>query len=109
MNPPGIDDWKEPFPDNPILHRLPAPVPVLVDTPHVFPASWGFARADRLPLRVRAGGIRLEASMAAYLHAWLRLSAGSWIAQVCASVSSANGHSHADLWLWVDSAAVRPR
>jgi len=54
---PGRDDWTEPFPEAPILRRLPTPAAVHVDTSRVLPGSAGFTRADGLPLRVRAGGL----------------------------------------------------
>lgn len=106
---PGRDDWTEPFPEAPILRRLPTPAAVHVDTSRVLPGSAGFTRADGLPLRVRAGGIQLEATMSGALHSWLRVADGRWLAQVCVPVRSANGHSHIDLWLWVEASCVTPR
>ncbi|MBM4569124.1 hypothetical protein GS489_01050 [Rhodococcus hoagii] len=108
MTAPGIGGWTESFPEAPILHRLSPPTKVVVNTARVFPGEAGFTRADRLPLRVRAGGIQLEAEMLATLHCWLRLSDGRWVAQVCLPASSVNRHSSLDLWLWVEAAALRP-
>lgn len=36
-------------------------------------------RPDRLPLRVLAGGLRLEGTMPGDLYAWARLSDGQWL------------------------------
>ena len=107
--PAGLDDWSEPFPGAPVLRRLPAPMPVVVDMAHVLPGPSGFIRADTLALRVRAGGIVLESEMPGALHSWLRVAAdGRWLAQVCVPVRSANGRGRLDLWLWVESAHVTP-
>ncbi|WP_072814956.1 hypothetical protein [Rhodococcus zopfii] len=106
MSESGLDTWVEPFPEVPILRRLQTPVAVLVDISRVLPGAAGFTRVDGLPLRVRAGGIRLESLMPAALHAWLRAADGRWLAQICVPVRSANGYSGLDLWLWVDSLFV---
>lgn len=105
----GLDDWIEPFPGAPVLRRLATPAAVVVDVAHALPGPSGFTRADTLPLRVRAGGIALEAAMPGTLHAWLRATDGRWLAQVCVPASSANGCSQLDLWLWVESANVTPQ
>lgn len=109
MTTPGLDGWVESFPESPILHQLRQPVDVVVDTARVFPGTPGFTRADQLSMLVRSCGVQLAAEMPATLHSWLRLSDGRWVAQVRVPVSSANGHSHLDLWLWVAAASVRPR
>lgn len=108
MTEPGLGDWTEPFPEVPTLRRLQPPADVLVDTSHVLPGPSGFTRADGLPLRVRAGGIKLEGTMPAALHAWLRVSDGRWLAQVCVPARSANGRSGLELWLWVEASCVSP-
>lgn len=107
--PPGLDGWVEPFPGTPTVRHLDSPAPVFVDVSRVLPGSAGFTRADTLPLRVRAGGVQLEARMHGYLHCWLRVADGRWIGQVCVPVRSANRSSCMDLWLWVDAANVAPR
>ncbi|MDH6288208.1 hypothetical protein M2275_003114 [Rhodococcus opacus] len=108
--PAGLDEWSEPFPGAPVLRRLPAPIPVVVDMAHVLPGPSGFTRADTVALRVRAGGIVLESEMCGTLHSWLRVAAdGRWLAQVCVPVRSANGRGHLDLWLWVESANITPQ
>lgn len=108
MTGPGLDNWDEQFPDMPILRRPPEPVEVVVEVSRALPAGGGFAGVDGLPLRVRAGGIRLESGMRATLHAWLRVCDGRWLAQVRLPVRSSNGRSSAELWLWVDSVFVFP-
>ena len=105
---PGLDDWDEQFPGMPILRRPPEPIEVMVDVSRALPAGRGFTRVDGLPLRVRAGGIRLESVMRASLHAWIRVCDGRWLAQVRLPVRSSSGRSGAELWLWVDSVFVFP-
>lgn len=110
MNPPpGLEGWVEPFPGTPTVRCLDSPVPVFVDISRVLPGTAGFTRADTLPLRVRAGGVQLEARMSGRLHSWLRVADGRWLGQVCVPVRSANGGSGMDLWLWVDAANLAPR
>lgn len=43
------------------------------DLNRAFPLVKNAQRPDRLPLRVLAGGLRLEATMPGKLHAWARL------------------------------------
>ncbi|NKR53091.1 hypothetical protein GS481_02835 [Rhodococcus hoagii] len=102
----GLDGWTESFPGPPALRRLEHPIPVEVDMSLALPGDSGFTRADQLPLRVRAGCIRIEATMSGTLYHWLRVADGRWLAQVCVPVASANGHSRLDLWLWVDAGTV---
>ena len=108
MTGPGLDAWDEQFPGMPILRRPSEPVEVIVDVSQALPAGRGFTRVDGLPLRVRAGGIRLESVMRATLHAWIRVCDGRWLAQVRLPVRSSSSRSSAELWLWVDSVFVLP-
>lgn len=107
--PPGLEGWEEPFPGVPTMRYLERPVAVFVDMSRVLPGGAAFARADALPLRVRAGGIQLEAQMPGSLSCWLRVADGRWLAQVCVPARSANRHGELDLWLWVDAAHVTRR
>lgn len=107
--PPGLANWAEPLPGAPTVRYLERPVPVFVDVSRVLPGNAAFTRADNFPLRVRAGGIQLEAQIPGTLSCWLRVADGRWLAQVCVPARSANGCSELDLWLWVDAAHVTPR
>lgn len=69
MNPPpGLDGWVELFPGTLTVRHLNSPATVFVDVSRVS------------PLRVRAGGVQLEARMHGYLHCWLRIADDRWLA-----------------------------
>ncbi|WP_404316465.1 hypothetical protein [Prescottella equi] len=76
--------------------------PALPECSRVLPGNAAFTRADNLPLRVRAGGIQLEAQMPGALRCWLR------VASLHQSASP-NGRSELDLWLWADASNVTRR
>jgi len=71
--PPGLANWAEPFPGAPTVRYLERPVPVFVDVSRMLPGNAAFTRADNLPLRVRAGGIQLEAQMPGTLSCCVRV------------------------------------
>ncbi|MFZ2241677.1 MAG: hypothetical protein WAV90_19345 [Gordonia amarae] len=66
------------------------------------------APADTLPLWVRAGGLRIEAHMAARQVAWVRRATGGWLAVVLMPAASDNGRLRVTLPLCVDAALVTP-
>jgi hypothetical protein len=86
MTAPDFSDWHEPWPLTPTLRTLAEPRPVIVDINRVLPLAKHAQRPDRLPLRVLAGGLRLEATMPGKSHAWARLGDGQWLA--CAKFAS---------------------
>jgi hypothetical protein len=79
---------------------------VRVDVARVFPAT--ATRKDELPLWVRAGGLQLEATMAARQVAWIRTSTGGWVAYVQMPAASGNGRSRLTMDLWVPADALSP-
>ena len=100
----SLDAWS----DRTTLRIIDPPRPVLVDWSQVDPTAGrppGFAR-DPLPLRVRAGGVRVEPSMPGKQHAWVRLCDGQWRALVEVEISSANRHSRLTLTMLVAPDAI---
>lgn len=91
--------------------RVRADVPVWLAVHAVDPDAGrppGFA-PDRPSLRVRADGIRLEASVPASLRAWIRLDDGQWRAVVVARLASPNGSLRVDVPFWCRPEAIKPR
>ncbi len=100
----ALDTWS----DRTTLRIINPPRPVSVDWSHVDPTAGrppGLARQP-LPLRVRAGGVRVEPRMSGVQHAWLRLCDGQWRALVEVELSSANRRSRLTLPLLVVPDAI---
>ncbi|WP_336882771.1 hypothetical protein [Rhodococcus globerulus] len=106
MTAPDFTGWQEPWPLTPTLHQLAEPRPVIVEMNRALPLAKNAQRPDRLPLRVLAGGLRLEATMPGKLHAWARLIDGQWLACIEIRVTTGDGKTGLDMWLWVTADAV---
>lgn len=64
MTAPDFNGWQEPWPLTPTLRPLlPQPQPVIVEANRALPLAKNATRPDKLPLRVLAGGLRLEGTM----------------------------------------------
>lgn len=104
FDPHAFDMWS----DRTTLRIVDPPRLVLVDWAQVDPTAGrppGFA-CDPLPLRVRAGGVRVEPRMSGVQRAWLRLCDGQWRALVEVEVSSANRRSRLTLTMLVAPDAI---
>ncbi|MEA1798283.1 MULTISPECIES: hypothetical protein [Rhodococcus] len=106
MTAPDFTGWREPWPLTPTLRPLPEPKPVIVETNRALPLAKNATRPDRLPLRVLAGGLRLEGTMPGKLYAWVLLSDGQWLGCVKIHALTGDGRTGLDLWLWVTSDAI---
>lgn len=84
------------------------PRPVVVDMNRALPLARAAQRPDRLSLRVRAVGLRIEATMPGELLAWALLSDGQWIGNVRMKVCSGNGSESVNLEFWVTADAISP-
>lgn len=103
---PDFEAWCEQWPATPTLRRCVPPRPVIVEMNRALPLAKHAQRPDRLPLRVLAGGLRVEGTMHAELFAWVKLTDGQWLACVCVPARSGDGRTGLDLWLWVTADAV---
>ncbi|WP_094275273.1 hypothetical protein [Rhodococcus sp. OK302] len=74
MTAPDFDSWREQWPLTPTLRRRAVARPVKIEMNRALPLARNAQRPDRLPLRVLAGGVRLEGVMSGDLYAWLKLS-----------------------------------
>ncbi|MFI8664715.1 hypothetical protein ACIGKR_32345 [Rhodococcus qingshengii] len=72
MTAPDFTGWREPWPLTPTLHHLAEPKSVVVEMNRALPLAKNAQRPDRLPLRVLAGGLRLEGTMPGDLYVWAR-------------------------------------
>lgn len=106
MTAPDFAGWREPWPLTPTLRPLPEPKPVIVETNRALPLAKNATRPDRLPLRVLAGGLRLEGTMPGELYAWALLSDGQWLGCVKIHALTGDGRTGLNLWLWVTSDAI---
>lgn len=100
----ALDMWS----DRTTLRVIDPPRPVSVDWSQVDPTAGrppGFAR-NPPPLRVRAGGVRVEPRMSGVQRAWLRLCDGQWRALVEVELTSANGRSRLALTILVVPDAI---
>ncbi|WP_424809808.1 hypothetical protein [Rhodococcus sp. 27YEA15] len=79
MTAPDFTGWQEPWPLTPTLRPFPQPKPVIVETNRALPLAKNATRPDKFPLRVLAGGLRLEGTMPGKLYAWALLSDGQWL------------------------------
>lgn len=75
--------------------------PVRVEIARALPDIGAGMRQDTLPLWVRGFGLRLEPWMSARQVAWIRTSAGGFLAVVLLDAASANGHSAITMQLWL--------
>lgn len=106
MTAPDFTAWTEPWPGAPTLRALDHPQQVVVETNRALPLAKHAQRADRVPLRVLAGGLRLENVMPGELHAWVRLTDGQWLCCVKIHATTGDCNPGLDLWLWITADAV---
>ncbi|NMM83105.1 hypothetical protein B2J88_01760 [Rhodococcus sp. SRB_17] len=66
------------------------------------------SRADKLPLRVKAGGLHLDGETPGLLHAWARTTSGGWLCLLTFTISTANGLGHIDVQQWCPASAATP-
>lgn len=92
--------------DNTVFKRYDPALPVHLDWTRALPLARSSTRPDRLPLRVLAAGLRLEAIMDAELISTVRLTDGQWLCQVRLTAASGNGHDTMTMHLWVPADAV---
>lgn len=71
------------------IYPFDPPRRVLVDIDRALSLARGSCRADRISLRTRAEGLRMEGLMPAAQHAWIQLTDAQWLAVI--SVRAANG------------------
>jgi len=61
------------------------------------------------PLRVTAGGLRLTGYCPGQLHAWVRLTTGTWLGFCSFVAHSGNHRATLELWQWLPASAITSR
>lgn len=105
-----FEAWQELWPRTPVIQRFSPPRPVLVDVDRALSLARGAHRPDRINLRTRAAGLRLEGLMPASQHAWIQLTDAQWLAVITLRAASGTGRNALTLALVVtaDSISVAP-
>ncbi|MGW5452308.1 hypothetical protein [Nocardia sp. NPDC003979] len=100
-----FDSWPEQF-TPPMRMVVDPPQPVTVDLAAAITTRPTHFRVDAVPLRVRQGGLRLTDTTAGLLHAWARVSDGTWLALVTFTLRTGNGQGLLHLEQWCPQHAV---
>src|SRR5689334_22781957 len=94
-----FEQWEDSF--TPSLRRkVDPPRPVLVDLSIAIPTTQSTFRRDKLPLRVKSGGLHLAEPVPGWLYAWARASNGAWLAFVAFELVTANGQGRVQATQW---------
>ncbi|MFF4027031.1 hypothetical protein ACFYY5_29700 [Nocardia elegans] len=104
-----VERMFEEWPDSmqPSLRRVvDPPRPVMVDLNLAIPTQQASFGRNKLPLRVKAGGLNLFDPVPGWLFAWARVSNGEWIALVAFEMVTSNGQGRVKATQWCPAAAV---
>ncbi|MFI6996655.1 hypothetical protein [Nocardia sp. NPDC050175] len=85
------------------------PVAVVVDLGQAIPTRSLHFGANKLPMRVRAGGLDLSGSVPGLLHAWARATDGGWLGLITFTVTTGNRHGSLEVRQWCVQQAITPR
>lgn len=102
----GFEDWPESF--TPAMRIVvDPPRPVIVDLAAVIQTRPAHFRADAVPMKVRFGGLRLADTTPGRLHAWARVSDGTWLGLVSFEIPTGNRQGKLTLTQWCPDHALR--
>lgn len=103
-----FDDWPDSF--EPTARRVvDPPVAVTVDLGLAIPTAGSKFGANELPMRVRAGGLRVSGQVPGTLFAWARTSSGDWLGLAEFTISTANERGRLPMKQWCSQRALTPR
>ncbi len=85
--------WDESFPRTPSYREATPPQPVVINLDQALARDNPSLRTTN-SLRVSAGGLRLTGYCAGQLHAWVRLTTGTWMGECTCTVHSGNHRQH---------------
>lgn len=103
-----FDDWPDEFQPS-MRRRVDPPTPVWVDLAAAIPTQQASFGRNQLPLRVKAGGLKLSDSVPGELHAWARADNGAWIALVAFEMLTGNQRGRVPTIQWCPASAVTTR
>ena len=103
-----FEDWPSTF--SPSLRRVvDPPQPVIVDLSVAIPTQRRTFGQDKLPLRVKAGGLNLIDPVPGWLYAWARANNGEWIGLVAFELVPSNRSGAVKATQWCPADALTKR
>lgn len=102
-----FDNWPVDFSPAP-WRVVDPPRRVLVAANVAIPTKPKYFGVDKLPMRVRLGGLRLGDRIPGWLYAWVQLNDGTWMALVVFTLVTGNGHGQLEMRQWCPAHALMP-
>ncbi len=100
--------WDESFPRTPSYREVTPAQPVVINLDQALARDNPSLRTTN-PLRVSAGGLRLRGYCPGRLHAWVRLTTGTWMGECTFTVHSGNHRAALELRQWLPASAITPQ
>ncbi len=100
--------WNETFPHTPSYREVTPPQPVTINLDQALARDNPPLRTTN-PLRVSAAGLRLTGYCTGQLHAWVRLTTGTWLGKCTFTVHSGNHRAALELRQWLPAGAITPQ
>ena len=100
--------WDESFPRTPSYREVTPAQPVSINLDQALALANPPLRTTN-PLRVSAGGLRLSGYCPGRLHAWVRLTTGTWMGECTFTVHSGNHRAALELRQWLPASAITPQ
>jgi len=100
--------WDESFPRTPSYREVTPAQPMVINLDQAL-AHDNFSLRTTNPLRVSAGGLRLSGYCPGRLHAWVRLTTGTWMGECTFTVHSGNHRTALELRQWLPASAITPQ
>ncbi len=99
--------WNESFPRTPSYRQVTPPQPVSINLDQALARDNPPLRTVN-PLRVTPGGLRLTGYCPGQLHAWVRLTTGTWLGFCSFVAHSGNHRATLELCQWLPASAITP-
>ena len=100
--------WDESFPGTPSYREVIPAQRVVINFDQALARDKPSLRTMN-PLRVSAGGLRLTGYCPGRLHAWVRLTTGTWMGECTVTVHSGNHRAALELRQWLPASAITPQ
>jgi len=97
--------WSESFPRTPSYRQVTPSQPVIFNLDQALARDNPPLRTVN-PLRVTAGGLRLTGYCPGQLHAWVRLTTGTWLGFCSFVAHSGNHRATLELCQWLPASAI---
>jgi len=100
--------WNESFSRTPSYREVTPPQPVTINLDQALARDNPSLRTTN-PLRVTAAGLRLTGYCSGHLHAWIRLTTGTWLGLCSFVAHSGNDRATLEMRQWLPASAITPR